>query len=403
MNRLTPSSRPFPESLEERLSRKQLKHTFRSLSPRQGVDFSSNDYLALSADPVLRSRISSEANADLPAGASASRLLRGNLAIYEETEKDLAAFCDSEAALLSPSGYQCNLGVLSALGGPGDCYFSDELNHASIIDGIRLSGAAKKVYPHFNLEVLEKLLAESTAGVKIIVTESLFSMDGDVAPLRELAALAAQYDALLIVDEAHATGLWGGSGWVQELALREQVFATLHTGGKALGVGGAWVALSARAKEYLVNFSRPFIFSTAPLPLLARSLQLALGRWREVGPQRVSDLYAKIRLFKQELVKSTQTRPVSTDDKSFMSPIIPLIIGENRPCLEIASQLQRQGLDVRAIRPPTVPEGTARLRITLHWSNSEAEIKQLAEGLTGCGAFLKMSVSGTQFELGALR
>lgn len=371
---------PFqlPFRLQEKLEQKKKEHTLRTLSDRRGLDFCSNDYLGLSEDLVLKERILSAAR-KLPLGSSASRLLRGNLEVYEEAEKELAEFSGSEAALLFPSGYQCNLGVLSALLSPQDFVYSDALNHASIIDGIKLSGAVKKIYPHQDVQALEQLLIQdsSVSGTKVIVTESIFSMDGDLAPLVELAALAKKYSALLVVDEAHATGLWGnleqglGAGWVQKLGLRSQVFATLHTGGKTLGVGGAWVALSQAGKDYLVNFSRPFIFSTAPMPVVACALPLAVQRWKEVAWDRVQELRTQLLFFRETLDVSGHPQ----------APILPVLVGDNQRCVEWANQLQRQGFDVRAIRPPTVPVGTARLRITLHWMNSNQDIQDLCKAL----------------------
>ena len=236
---------PFP-FLEDRLARIESLEQCRSLKRREGIDFSSNDYLGFSEDLGLRKGIH-ESIRDLPTGATGSRLLRGNLKLHEEVERKLARFCGSESALLFPSGYQANIGLLSALLCEGDNVFSDESNHASIIDGIRLGRAQKHVFKHNDLISLKKML-ESTkgGGTKFIVTESLFSMDGDFAPLKDMAALAHEYGAGLIVDESHATGVYGdfsrnfGGGLVQEQGLRHRVLATIHTGGKrwALGVRG---------------------------------------------------------------------------------------------------------------------------------------------------------------------
>lgn len=278
-------SHSLPRALVERLEQSRLRGTYRSLVPRTGIDFSSNDYLGLSTDGELQKKLA--VVLDVPFGATASRLLRGETSHHALLEAALADYCGSEASLFFPSGYQCNLSVLSSLLQPGDSVYSDELNHASLIDGIRLSGATKRIFPHRDSSVLRKLLAEDAAlpGTKWIVTESLFSMDGDFAPVAEILDLAEEFHALVIVDEAHATGILGkkGEGWAGQLGLRQRIFATLHTGGKALGVSGAWVSCSEAVREYLINFSRGFIFSTAPSPILARSVHVALERWQEVG------------------------------------------------------------------------------------------------------------------------
>ena len=277
--------------------------------------------------------------------------------------------------------------MLSALFGPEDQVFSDELNHASLIDGLRLSGAQRKIYPHGNLQRLREFLQESTrrgGGLKAIVTESLFSMDGDLARLQELADLAEEYSALLIVDEAHATGLWGdpsknsGGGLVQKLGLTNRVFATLHTGGKSLGVGGAWVCGSAQLKEYLINFCRAFVFSTAPSPVVVFLVSAALQRWKEVGIERAEKvLETSIAL--QNLLK--QEVACFSHHSAVQGPVIPLVIGDNLATLQIAEHVRKQGYDVRAIRPPTVPEGKARLRLTLHWQNTDEEIRGLVKAM----------------------
>ncbi|MEO5970722.1 MAG: 8-amino-7-oxononanoate synthase [Bdellovibrionia bacterium] len=378
----------LPEILQARLDRQAIGLRKRTLIHRQGVDLSSNDYLGFSQDPILSERILDRLR-DLPIGTAGSRLLRGNLKIHEEAETVLADFSGRGAALLFPSGYQANLGLISAILGPGDQVFSDELNHASLIDGIRLSRAEKFVYPHNNIEALRKALKEqsnqSASGLKVIITESLFSMNGDHAPLRELVCLAKEHSALLLVDESHATGLWGsgseaavnssktmgappgGGGLVQSMGLSNQVFATVHTGGKSMGCGGAWIACDAALKNYLINFSRPFIFSTAPSPALAVSLVESCKYWFEAGPERAQ----KVHNFSSELRTRLQDLQNNFPNRLFIpsgtGPIIPVILKDNARALSASQLLQSAGYDVRAIRPPTVPEGTARLRITANY------------------------------------
>lgn len=373
----------FPEVLKNRLSSLDPSASRRALFQRKGVDFSSNDYLSFSQDPQLRDRIQSLVK-ETPVGASASRLLRGQLPLFESAESIFARFSDQEAALFFATGYQANLGLLSSLLKPGDLVFSDQYNHASLIDGMRLSGAKKRVYPHHDCVALRDLLKETAHldGFKVIVTESIFGMDGDIAPLAELADLAEEFSAVLIVDEAHASGLWGnfernqGAGIVQHLGLSHRVFATIHPGGKSFGVGGAWIAGSAELKEYLVNFSRPFIFSTAPMPMLAMALQAAVDYWGEVGKARAQSVLKssnQLRESLRALLKGDERIPECS------GAITPVILGENRKALEKAKKLQLAGLDIRAIRPPTVPENTARLRITTQWNHSESDFKKLIE------------------------
>lgn len=372
--------------LEKRLKNVAEKACLRKLTQRRGVDFSSNDYLGFSQDPELRKRILQSLH-ELPMGSTGSRLLRGNLPIYEETEESLAEFCGAESALLYATGYQANLGVLSALLTTGDRIYSDQLNHASLIDAIRLSGAKKRIYPHLNYRILREYLEQdqkdsnSSENLKIILTESIFSMDGDQADLRQLTELAEEFSALLIVDEAHATGLWGnfsenkGGGLVQALGLTSHIFATLHPAGKAMGLSGAWVCGSAQLKEYLVNFSRAFIFSTASTPWLAQMLKESIQFWREKGRDRAVSVLERSRVLQDKLNEVVLNKGKVP---KVLGPIIPLILGENEKSLQWAERLQKEGLDVRAIRPPTVPEGQARLRLTVNYLQTVQDIDRLA-------------------------
>ena len=356
----------------------------RALVPRAGIDFSSNNYLGFAHDPVLKAEVLARLP-ELELGASGARLLRGHQAVFEEVEQELADFCGQESALIFPSGYQANLALLSGLLTSQDYVFSDQLNHASLIDGIRLSGAQKVIYPHRDLgvlrEALERTQSVSGRALRVIVTESLFGMDGDQAPLRELADLADEYGALWVADEAHATGLWGdfsrnrGGGLVQSHQLSSRVFATIHTGGKALGIGGAWVCGGAKLKELLVNFARPFIYSTAPLPALVRGLGCAVDYWKRVGPARARRVLESAEEMRQALAMAQV--PVAGG----LGPIVPVILGDNERALSLAHRLQLQGFDVRPIRPPTVPVGTARLRLCIHDAHSEENLRELQQAL----------------------
>jgi 8-amino-7-oxononanoate synthase len=342
--------------------RAQDRH--RELAAPSGVDFSSNDYLGYGAGRLrLQARSTSEGEAGH--SGTASRLLRGQQPIWDEVETALARWHGVEAALIFTSGYVANEGLLATAIEAHDWVASDQLNHASIIDGLRLSKAERCIYRHCDLNHLETrlLLAASMRSPRrelFIVTESLFGMEGDAAPLAELAQLAQRYGAHLIVDEAHATGCLGpaGSGLVDAVGLRERVLATVHTGGKALGVCGAYVCGSAQLKELLVNRCRHFVFTTALPP--------AVGVWWREALQRVALdergrelLHQGVRIFRGALAE----HGVATLGERY---IVPVVLGADGRAVEAARRLCAAGWDIRAIRPPTVPTGTARLRISIH-------------------------------------
>ena len=336
-----------------------------------GIDLVSNDYLGLAEHPYLTQAMRA-ALEGLPAGSGGSRLLRGHHRVFEDIEERLAAFSGTEAALLFGSGYAANIGLLQAMVMPDDLIVSDERNHASLIDGIRLTKATTIIYPHQDLVALKSALQKTRKGRAIVVTESVFSMDGDVTPLREVAEIAERFGAALIVDEAHATGLYGsrGSGRVEELGLRERVLATIHTGGKALGSGGAWVAGSRALRDVTVNRARSFIFSTAPLPVLAAALDASLDVI-EREPLRRSEVHRKSTALRQAL----RDQGVHAGGES---PIVPIIVGSNDAALALQSDLMAAGFDVRAIRPPSVAPGTARLRVTVRYPVSDADLLRFA-------------------------
>lgn len=365
--------------LQQRLQQHEDSGLKRELSQPQSIDFCSNDYLGFAQDLELKARFVRRLTDFNAVGSSGSRLLRGNLSIHEETEQLLAMFSGREAALLFSSGYLANLAIMQALLRSGDRVFSDALNHASMIDGIRLTAAQKIIFPHRDYDFLEQKLKENKNfhGLTLIFSESLFSMEGDLADLNHLAALSERYGALLIIDEAHSTGLWGNS-LVHTLGLKNQVFATIHPAGKALGASGAWIAGSDLLKRSLINFARSFIFSTAPLPALSLLLQEAIYFYEEVGEKRSA-------VVRQRAAQVRQCLALPNDKSHDESPIIAVPMGSNQRALTIAHELQKLGWDIRAIRPPTVPENTARLRITVKWQNTETQIKQLLADLKKLG------------------
>jgi 8-amino-7-oxononanoate synthase len=331
---------------------------YRCLTPAAGIDFSSNDYLGYAARPFTET-------AALSQSGTASRLLRGHHALWDEVESQLAVWHGAEAALVMNSGYVANEGLLSTIIEPGDWVASDEANHASIIDGLRLARAERFVFRHNDLNHLEDGLRaahERRSGQRqlFIVVESLYGMEGDVAPLVEIAALAERFHAQVIVDEAHATGCFGatGAGLVDQLDLRSRVLATVHTGGKALAVPGAYVIGSRLVKDLLVNRCRHLIFTTALPPQVA-------GWWLETLPRVQQDtaartwLHANVGRFRASLVEAG----VNAGGIQYVAPII---VGEDARACRAATSLQKAGYDIRAIRPPSVPEGTARLRVSIH-------------------------------------
>lgn len=341
----------------------------RSLRAPSGIDLSSNDYLGLAGHPLLR-RVMAQAAEREGCGSTGSRLLRGEREIFSNLERRFAAFKGTERALYFSSGYLANLAVLSTFPARGDVIFSDAHNHASIIDGVRLSRAERRIFRHCDAKELARLLhEETTSGQRFVVTESLFSMDGDCAPLAEYATLCAETGAVLIVDEAHAVGIYGQDGSGLLKARGCEAFVSINTAGKALGVSGAFVAGPEWAIEYLVQRARPFIFSTAAPPPVAAALEASLTLIR-TEPWRRSLLLDRACYLRQAL------------ELRGNSPIVPVVIGDNQQALEIAQELQYQGFDVRAIRPPSVPPGAARLRISINAGLSTGTLDHFIGALT---------------------
>jgi 8-amino-7-oxononanoate synthase len=328
------------------------------LEGRRVLCLSSNNYLGLATHPRLRAAACA-AVARWGCGAGASRLITGDLELHREVETRLARLKGTEAALLFPSGYHANLGAIGALVGRGDHVYSDALNHASIVDGCRLSRATVHVYPHCDVAALERLLAATPAGGRrLVVTDSVFSMDGDRAPLGALVAVAQAYHSLVMVDEAHATGCLGpgGAGLAAAEGLTHRVTVHMGTLGKALGGAGAWVAGSRALIDLLVNRARTFVFTTGLAPAVVGAAGAALEVVAE-EPERRAHLAANAAFLRDGL---RALRLEAGGD----THIVPLLVGDNRHAVALAEALLARGVLAHAIRPPTVPRGTARLRLT---------------------------------------
>lgn len=379
------------------LEKAGLKRELRPIASRQGpevdvngvrlLNFSSNDYLGLATEPFL-AEAAIAAIAQYGTGSGASRLISGTLSPHSELEFELAKWKRSEAALAFSSGYATALGVLGAIAGSGDVVILDKLCHACIIDGARLSGAALRVFPHNNLERLESQLrwarAKHPRGRIIIATESVFSMDGDCAPLRDMVELKERYGAWLLLDEAHAVGVHGesGAGLAEAAELIERIEIHMGTLSKALGCAGGYVCGSRSLVDWLTNKARSFMFSTAPPPAQA-AVGAAAVRWMgtEAARQRRHLLWSNIHHFQ---LSANIARPTQ-------SAIVPLLVGENEAALSASKDLQSAsapgelGFWVPAIRYPTVPKGTARLRVTLSAAHSLKAIESLGCALQRIG------------------
>lgn len=367
--------------LHQLLQKRREQGIYRSLKQATGlVDFCSNDYLGLARLPQLQqeiARVIAEAHA-LPNGSTGSRLLAGNSALAEDLEAQLATFHATEAALLFNSGYDANIGLLASLPQRGDTLITDELIHASMIDGARLSYAERYKFRHNDLTDLEAKLRKANElrpdGAVYVAVESIYSMDGDRAPLTELVELCEHYGAALIVDEAHATGVVGptGAGLVQALGLENRVLARVHTFGKALGVHGAVVVGSALLRDYLINFARSFVYTTALPPGSLLAIQGAYAHLSQ-HPELVHQLSEVVTYFQQLAAEHLPLAQWTSTD----SPIQGLLVSGNEACRSVALNVQRAGFDVRPILSPTVPAGRERLRICLHAYNTKTEIEQL--------------------------
>jgi len=337
-----------------------------TIAGRELVNFSSNDYLGLSRHPALIAA-ATEALAKYGTGSTASRLVCGSLDIYHQLEEKIAHLKKSEAALTFANGYATAMGTIPALVGKGDTVILDKLSHACLIDAARLSGATLRVFPHNDSRKLERLLASAT-GRTLVVTESVFSMDGDVAPLAEIVALKDRYGALLLLDEAHAFGVLGptGQGLAEELGLQAQIDFQMGTLGKAIGSAGGYLAASQDWIDLLINKARSLIYSTAPPPAQAAASLAALDLLATPAGQ------ARRTQLQENITRISPARPHP------QTPILPLIIGENEAALSLSQSLLKSGFLVPAIRYPTVPRGTARLRITVSALHREDHIRELS-------------------------
>ncbi|MFL5355558.1 8-amino-7-oxononanoate synthase [Archangium sp.] len=366
------------------LSARGLKRFLEPLDSPQGplvrvggetlVNFASNDYLGLAASPTVRAAAAAALEAH-GVGSGASRLVVGDTTAHHRLEARLASFERSEAALLFNSGYAANVGTIQSLVGPEDAVFSDALNHASLIDGCRLSRARVVVYPHADVEALEQALASTPARRRLVVTDTVFSMDGDLAPLREIVRVCQAHGAALLVDEAHATGVLGarGSGLCEELGLGDAVDVRMGTLSKALGGLGAYICASRPVVELVLNRARPLVFSTALPAALCAAAEAAVDLV-ELDDALRARLWRNIRRFSEGL----RSLGFLAEPRS---AVFPVIVGEPERAVAASRALRARGLLVKAIRPPTVPEGTSRLRFCLSAAHTEGHVDLALQGL----------------------
>ncbi len=361
---------------ERKLAGLDRKGRSRSLIAASGIDFTSNDYLGLAQSPRLEASLRDALDRGVPVGAGGSRLLRGNHTEHEALESEAAAYFKAARALYFGSGYAANVALFSTLPKRDDIIVHDALIHASAHEGIAASRAPSVATMHNDInavaDAIQRWRRAGGTGRPWIAVESLYSMDGDRAPLRELMGIANQHDGFLVVDEAHATGFFGqgGRGLADCLGHPENCI-TLHTCGKALGVSGALVMGPAIICNFLINRARNFIYSTAPSPLVAATVREALKILAD-EPERRDRLAALVTFANEEMEAAIGTPPSG-------SQILPVVVGDNRRAVRIAERLRSDGFDVRPIRPPTVPEGTARLRISITLNVDEAAISRLFE------------------------
>ncbi len=366
------------DEFETNLRELTERDRFRQLRPRTGVDFTSNDYLGLAESEELRQAATDAIARGVPVGAGGSRLLRGNHSEHEALEAEAAACFGAETALYFGAGYSANVAIFSTLPQRGDMVFHDELVHASIHEGLRHARAERQSVPHNDADAFDTRVSQwrkaGGRGRPWIAVESVYSMDGDSPDLAALVAITDRHDATLVVDEAHATGVLGpdGRGLTAAFEGRDNII-TLHTCGKALGTSGGFVLAPRIVRDFLVNRARPFIFATAPSPLIAAVTRSALRISRE-QPARRERLAQLVAHAGHEL----EARCGLTSSQSH---ILPVIVGTDGKAVTLANALQERGFDVRAIRPPTVPEGTARLRIALSAKLTEAVIADLFDAM----------------------
>lgn len=361
--------------LEHELEHLRNQSRYRALRPNHGIDFTTNDYLGLAKSEELRARVVEYFSKGGRLSASASRLLRGNYPEHEQLERRYAEFLGYEAALLFNSGYDANLAILTALPTRHDTIIMDSLAHASIREGAHASMAAKRTFAHNSVEALRKIAGEVTIGDIFVVVESIYSMDGDESPLREIADLCEERGYTLIVDEAHSAGVFGrnGRGIVEELGLTSRIPISLHTCGKALGAAGAVVACSQTVKEYLINKARAFIYTTALPPVIPVQIIAALDVLEGESSLLIT-LHSNVRFLRDALAGQLRRWRIIEG----RSPILAIVIGEESGTLRAQAYLQAQGLDIRAVRPPSVPPSTSRLRVSIHANHTMEELQHAA-------------------------
>jgi len=366
----------FEEIIGDKLAEKQKEGLLRSLSQPQGIDFSNNDYLGL-ANHFEIAKAAADAYVKHGAGSKGSRLLGGNHEIFEETEKWLANWKGTEAALIFNCGYSANLGVISAFCGSETHLFCDRLNHASIIDGYAMSGSKLHRFSHNSPADLERVLQKASAkSFKLIAVEAVYSMDGDIAPLKEYADLAEKYGAMLYVDEAHSDGILGpgGKGLIAELGLEKRIHLSLTTFGKAYGTMGACVFGSKLLIDYLINNARSFIYSTAISPGAVAAMQKAV----EVSTR---DNFRRESVLKMSADFRRKIAEAGVDCRGSETQIVPIVLGSVENAQKCKEFLLEKGFYTAYIRPPTVPKGTARLRINISAAHKEKDVDNLAEAL----------------------
>jgi 8-amino-7-oxononanoate synthase len=371
---MTTRLEPFEADLADLAARDRR----RSLRGRAGADFASNDYLGLAGSPEMAAAVADALARGVPVGATGSRLLRGHHPEHQALEAEAAAFFGAKACLFFGAGYAANLALFQTLPQRGDLIVHDELSHASTLEGARSARCETHAFRHNDAAhaeaVIEAWRADGGKGAPWIAVESLYSMDGDAAPLADLLCVAERHDGFLVIDEAHATGVLGegGRGLAAPYEGRESVIA-VHTCGKALGVSGALVVADPVLVDFLINRARQFIFATAPSPLVAAAVRASLRLVAE-SPVRRERLAARVRLFDTQLRSRLGLETGG-------SHIVPIVLGSDGRALRAAARLQAAGFDCRAIRPPTVPEGTARLRISLTLNADDGAVAGLLDAL----------------------
>ena len=377
------------------LERQGLKRRLRDVAGAQGrkiildgkevLNFCSNNYLGLADDPRLR-EAAVECIQKEGVGSGASRLICGNMAAHRELEATIARFKGAESCLVFSTGYMANVGIISSVFGRDDMIFCDRLNHASIIDGIILSQAKFKRYPHSDMEALEEMLRTTTGFRRRgIITDSVFSMDGEIAPLDKITELARKYDCLVMIDEAHALGVTGknGKGLAEHFGVEDRIDIQMGTLSKAAGSFGAYCCGSKELIEFLVNKARSFIYTTALPPAVAAASQKAIEIIRD-EPMLRQKLWVNTDYFQKAIVAMGFNTLLS------QTPIIPIVVGEPAVAVEFSRRLLEQGIFVSAIRPPTVPQNTARLRLTVMATHTRQDLDYVLEKLRAIGRSLKL-------------